>query len=178
MLGIGPPGENWPFTLVGLSASLSSPRRDRFGPVRPCPAARRPSYPNRRSILRSTQRCRRPRSPLHEPGLPPGLKSGRTFARRQHWPCLMHIEAWFSASKVAASSFASPICCIRLSSSLAAAASDCAAAGLSLPPSWRGRGFQMVRHLAVIARRIDCFGNFIQDLLQAVRASDWLNSIA
>src|SRR5215472_8825821 len=106
MLGIWPPGENWPFTLVGFRASLSSP-----GP--------RSEWPRGSMSGRTTPELsqRTFHSPFHSalslaqvptpfPGLPPGLVLYPDLLPLhwpQHWPDETHMEAWFSASSSAES---------------------------------------------------------------------------
>src|SRR5260221_8061588 len=104
MLGIWPPWENCPFTLVGLSASETSPSPRSVWP-RPSmsgrttdelshPAVDWPFHPESSSA----------QVPTPEPGLPPGLKVGGRLPGRQHLPVPRHMDAWLSASSVEANS--------------------------------------------------------------------------
>src|SRR5438105_13187802 len=127
MLGIWPPGENWPLTLVGLSASLNSPgprsvwpRGSMSGRTMPELSHRSLNSPFHSAVLSDQVPTPLPGLPLESPT--PGL-----LHAFQPWQLPTHIDAWFMFSKVASNSFASPICCLSFPNSVAAAANDCAA---------------------------------------------------
>src|SRR5882672_8028988 len=131
MLGIWPPGENCPLTFVGLRASLNSPSPRSVWPRASVSGRTTPELSQRSENWPSQAALASDHVPTPLPGLLPfGLKPGLLHLL-QPWHVLTHVEALLRASNSAMIAWPSPICCISFSSSLAAAASDCEAPGLS-----------------------------------------------
>src|SRR5258708_4097074 len=133
MLGIWPPGENWPLTFVGFKASFSSPfprsvwpRDAMSGRTTPELSQRSFHWPSYIQPFFSSAQV-----PTPLPGLPPLPALGGPLHAFQPWQEPTHIEALLRFSSASANCAPSPICCISLSSSLAASARDCEAAALS-----------------------------------------------
>ena len=134
MLGIGPPGLIWPFTLLGTSASESSPSPRSLIPRGAISGRCKPEL-SQRSVISAkfSQPLSSDQVPTPRPGRPPrparGIPPG-------HCPQPMqlptHICAFCSASRLAMSDCASPNWSNNRLSSAEASARDCAAPGFSL----------------------------------------------
>src|SRR5271165_4675587 len=110
MLGIWPPGENWPFTLVGLSASFSSPSPRSLTPRGSLSGRTSPELSHRSDwaglypqLLFSSAQV-----PTPLPGRPPSPAFGGPLPLdcAQPWPVPTDCEAWLSASNSAESACA------------------------------------------------------------------------